>query len=820
MVKCFLSHSSSDKKSYVEIVAKKLGYHKCVYDEFTFEEGMKSLEEILKGLNKSDLFVIFISEFSLTSDWVKEEIIEAKNSLEKGEIKKIFPIIIDKNITYLDQRIPDWMRQEYNIKFISRPTVAARRIEQRLKEISWENHPRLKNRKKIFVGRNNLISFFEERIDNFDKPTPTCIIASGIQEIGRRTLLRNCCVKSNLIDESYEFPVINLNSQESLEDFIYKIYDLGLSEEYDLTDFMKKSRTEKISIAINIINDVQKAREIISIVDDGCIVTFERDIAQWFLSLLNNVKSKEKLTFSIASSYRLLKRNLIGVDSIYSIDVPELDRTERDGLLKRYSKFEDLDLRLEDLSFFSNLLSGYPGQIFYAVDLIKDEGVEKARKNADLIREFNSTKAQRLLQKYESNQEKIDFLYFLSEFDFISYEFIFKIVDEERFHKIIDELIASAVCELLGANGEYVRVNNTVRDYVRRNRFSLPEHYQSKLKEHLEDFLKTYQEEEKDVSDYFYSLKQALIQGKQVQDKYLIPSHFLKTIKELYDRYHKYDDVINLADRVLVNEESLDSILRGEIRYFLCLSLARKRNKERFLNEVQKIQGSEHNFLMGFYYRLQSRPQDAIPRLQKALEEPRTSSRARRELVQIYIDIEDYQEAVTLAKENYENNTTNPFHVQAYFNCLINSPKINSNEKILEQLLTDLEKVSSEKAKEMFMNAKAQFLAFCKFEQQNALNLINDTIALFPDVIYPKLTKFDICSKFKDIDGMKESISMLKQEIDSKSYFYKSLIRSECIFMAQDGKLPEALRLVDTKLKNYSDQYRKKLKQKLEQLAS
>jgi hypothetical protein len=603
MVKCFLSHSSKDKKSYVEIVARQLGYHNCVYDQFTFEEGMKSLDEILKGLELSALFVIFISESSLISDWVKREITEAQRSFEEGDIKRIFPILIDPNITYQDERIPEWMRKEYNLKYISRPTVASRRIKQRLKEISWEYHPRIKALKKIFVGRNELINSFEERVDNFDKPKPTCIIASGIKEIGRRTLLRRCFIKSNLIDESYELPVINLSSQESLEDFIYKIYDLGLSEEYDLTNFMKKSVADKISIAIKIVQDVQKAREIISIVDDGCIITFERKIARWFMHLLEGVKSEEKVTFSIAASYRLLKYHVRNEDSIYSIDVPELDRKERNGLLKRYSEFEKLDLNRDDFNFFSNLLSGYPGQIFYAVDLIKDLGIKIATKSPHLISEFNSTKAQRLLEKYEKDPNKIDFLYFLSEFDFISYEFIFEIVEEDKYYRIIDELIASAVCEILGANGEYIRVNDTVRDYVRRNRLSLPEQYKSKLKVHLENFLKSYKEEEKDVSDYFYSLKQALLQGQDVDDKYLIPSHFLKTIKELYDQYNKYDEVVKLADKVLANEDFLDFNIRQEIRHFLCLSLARQRKKERFLEEVHKIQGSEHNFLMGFYYR-------------------------------------------------------------------------------------------------------------------------------------------------------------------------------------------------------------------------
>jgi hypothetical protein len=508
MVRCFLSHSSKDKKSYVEIVAKRLGFHNCVYDDFTFEEGMQPLEEILKWLDKSDIFVIFLSESSLKSDWVKLEITEAHKALKAGDIRRIFPIIIDSNITYQDERIPQWMRDEYNLKYVSRPTVASRRIGQRLREIGWELHPRIRDKNKIFVGRNQLISSFEERVDNFDKPKPLCVIASGIKEIGRKTLLRSCYIKSNLIDESYELPLISLNSQDSLEDFIYQLNDFGLSAKYDLTNFLHKSIEEKIQIAIKIVTDIQNVKEIISIEDNGCIVTVERKIADWFLRLLEGVKRAGKLTFSIASSYRLLKHTVLHEDSIYSIDVPELERAERNGLLKRYSEFEGLNLSRDDFAFFSGLLSGYPGQIFYAVDLIKNDGVNQTKRNSTLIGEFSSTKAQRLLERYENDLKKMDFLYLLSEFNFISYDFLFEIVEEnEGYYRIIDDLLASAVCELLGANGEYIRLNDTVRDYVRRNRFVLPEDYKIKLQEHLDGFLRTYTGEEKDASDFFYSLK-------------------------------------------------------------------------------------------------------------------------------------------------------------------------------------------------------------------------------------------------------------------------------------------------------------------------
>lgn len=36
-------------------------------------------------------------------------------------------------------------------------------------ELSFEKHPRLKERNEIFVGRNDLIGLFEERMDDFEK---------------------------------------------------------------------------------------------------------------------------------------------------------------------------------------------------------------------------------------------------------------------------------------------------------------------------------------------------------------------------------------------------------------------------------------------------------------------------------------------------------------------------------------------------------------------------------------------------------------------------------------------------------------------------
>lgn len=79
MPNIFLSHSSADKEGYVRIVAnqlqKHLDEHTVYYDEYTFESGMKSIEEIGKSLNNTDLFVVFLSRKALESEWVKKELL-------------------------------------------------------------------------------------------------------------------------------------------------------------------------------------------------------------------------------------------------------------------------------------------------------------------------------------------------------------------------------------------------------------------------------------------------------------------------------------------------------------------------------------------------------------------------------------------------------------------------------------------------------------------------------------------------------------------------------------------------------------------------
>ncbi|MBC6004138.1 MAG: TIR domain-containing protein [Paeniclostridium sordellii] len=817
MPKVFLSHSSRDKESYVRIVADKLtkemGFHNVVYDEYTFEEGMKSIEEIDRGLEKSDLFVIFISNSSLESDWVKYELDKSEKLLTREKLDRIYPIIIDKNITFDDERIPKWLR-EYNLKYISRPSKSVNMIIQRMREISWTIHPRIKDRENIFVGRNEYIRNFEERIDSFEKEVPSCFIFSGFKSIGRSALIRHCFKKTNIIKESYQMPIIYLNFDESLEDFIMKLYDLGFSEEIDLKYLICKTVEDKVNIAIRIIEDIQKLNEKILIRDNGCIINHKGELSKWFFDILENIKKTPKITFCIASKFKLFIEDLWKKEHIYSVHISELDKKERNGLLKRYSQFENIELEIEDIKFIGDLLYGYPEQIFFAVDIIKSKGIKYLKQNTHLLVDYNSQKVSTILINFENDKESMEFLYLLAEFDYIGYDFVFDIVgDEEKYSDKLNEFINFGICENIGATNEYIRVNDAVRNYLQRNGIKMSPIHEKAMKEKLSSFLKNTDIEEYNMPEFLFSLKKALLDGEKIDDDLIIPSLYLKTMTELYEKKRNYKEVIRFADKALENINFMDAKIIFEIRYLLCLSLA-KIQSARLLEEVQYINGEDHNFLKAFYFRQIGKNDRALEELNKSLAIRSSFNKAKRELVQVFMNLQEYSKAMEYAKEHYENDKTNPYHIQAYFSCLIKSDmNIDDKRAILTELISNLDRIKSEKANEMLLRCKAQFEAFCNNNEEDALILVNKSIQDYPRLNYARIVKFDICEKFKRIDDMKDIINYLEENGSGSSS--NTIVIFKSILMSIEGRSEEASRYFNTRIKNYTEQAKDRFTQRL-----
>jgi len=818
MITAFLSHSSVDKKRYVEFVAQKLGGAYCVYDAYTFEEGMQPIEEILKGLDTSQIFVVFLSEAALDSEWVRFELLQAHTRLQEGLLERIFPIIIDRTILHSDPRIPQWMKDQYNLKYVSRPVVAARRIRQRQKEISWRRHPKLAARDGLFVGRNELIKVLEERFDDFGRSLPNCIIASGLPRVGRSKLLRNTLVKGNIVSPSYEYPTIVMHREDSIEDLLLKLYDLGFSDRQYPSGLMELSVEERVEIAIAIVRDIQDVKETVLIHDEGCLVRYDRTIQPWFDRICRET-SGSKITFLLASRYRPSPENIRNADYVYAIEVPELSFPERSGMLKRLLELEGVALSLEEFSHFANLQFGLPDQVTFTCDLIKDKGPQEARRFSNQITEYNSDKASVILAKYSGQQEKLDFLFMLSEFEFISFSFLYSLVEEDVYQPLVDELIASAVCDYVGVEKEFIRLNDVIRDYVRRGRIEIPPSLKEKLKLHLESFLAEPATEDRDISDVTYSIRQAIKLGKTAPEQYLIPSHFLNSMKELYQERGHLDRVIELADKLLEKPHLLEVTVAADIRYYLCLSLARKRNR-RLLTEVQAINGPEHDFLLGFYYRLMGRAEEAIDRLSRCLRDRVVSARAKRELVQVYLSIEDFDSAASLARANYEEYRNNAFHVQAYFESLVNARKPGEHRELLLRLISELEGIGSEMADQMALIARAEFAAKCDCDYQEALRYLFSATSRFPNSHYPLLAKAYLAARQGDLGTLMIAYDALERMSIDRTFSENSLVRLKAYLLCLSDDLSSAISYAESNLRGCPAKSKDAFVQKLRETAT
>jgi hypothetical protein len=93
-LKIFFSHSSRDKAAIREIKSQMYDFLDIWLDEGELLPGENLEEEIVKSIQESDLFVLFISEFSINSEWVKKEILEAEIKEKSLRRPYLLPVLL------------------------------------------------------------------------------------------------------------------------------------------------------------------------------------------------------------------------------------------------------------------------------------------------------------------------------------------------------------------------------------------------------------------------------------------------------------------------------------------------------------------------------------------------------------------------------------------------------------------------------------------------------------------------------------------------------------------------------------------------------
>lgn len=803
--KVFLSHKSEDK-NFVRYVAEKIGIDRCHYDEYTFEDGMQTLDEIMSALDNTDLFVLFISDKALDSEWVTRERLQAKKLLDQGKIRQIYPIIIDPNpkITHADERIPIWMRNEYVIRRITSPKIAAQKIKARLRELTWETSPELKGRQTYFFGRNQEIEEFEQRRSNLDKAEMVCCVASGFEGIGRKRFMDHCLKKSHILREASSYNLIQIEMHESIEDFILKLSDLSSGLDTPDTVMALKTMEEKVERVTALLKSFQDSREVVFVEDVGTLITPTQEMVPWLKSALEHVRPR--FVLGISSKYPLKRTKC--APNVFSIRLNELNKGDRINMFREYSEQCGLDLERETLQTVSDLLTGYPTQIFWAVTVLKEYSDTEISSHLHEIVDYANDKAATVLNHFDGNEKAINFLAYLSRFEILSAEMISKAFQiDPDLQKIYEEFRALSICNLYGSNGEIIRVSDVIRDYVNRMKHELAEPYQKIIDEMVSTSLDQKFYEDSDLASYYGIIKEKIINGASTSSAAILPSLYIKSIVEFYNN-RSYKKCCALCKQIINDKADQDfepSLCRVLYTYF-CQSLARQ-HKDEFFEFVNApvLSPVDRLYLLGFFYRINGNPQKSIENLTEALRRDGSRAQIKRELVNAYILSEDYDSALQYSCTNYENDPLNPYHAQSYFRCLINQQNASDYRDKLKSILSVMENLPSKKAHDMYVQMKALYTAEFDGELGLAYGMLDQAIHdATSSVVYLLMTKFDIAFKAKDLTMAEDVYVRLEREVQTYDYFKNALTIRHARLLKLQNKPDKEISLELTKLKYFS----------------
>lgn len=210
-MKAFLSHSSKNK-DFVEIVAKELGRQFCVFDKFSFQSGIEFKQSIEKGLDETNIFVLFASPDSMSSIWVQFEITEAFYLLLQKRITRVLILLMDDSLSL--SALPEWARRAKAVP-VKSPKQAAREIRSHLHEmLRLHSQP-------LFIGRTSEIAEAEAALLSTasDNP-PRYLLFVGLPQIGRKSLARR--VAQNVLG-THSTTELLIENGDDLHDLVFKL---------------------------------------------------------------------------------------------------------------------------------------------------------------------------------------------------------------------------------------------------------------------------------------------------------------------------------------------------------------------------------------------------------------------------------------------------------------------------------------------------------------------------------------------------------------------------------------------------------------------
>lgn len=779
MIKVFLSHSSL-QKNLVEKVASEIGWDFAILDKFDFESGRKIIDEINNALGVTSVFVLFASKESLSSSWCKSELANIRDLVD--EEKCYFcAFSVDEGIDVTKDAKP-WVRQ-YLTNYYDNPKTLARVIQRRIVEILWEKHPEIKIKEHFYVGREKESSQMMSMLYENRNQKSKCVIASGLRHIGRKRFLLQFMVHklNNGLHPSYYPLEISLKDTDSLDSLIKQMNDYICTYSKTELDEALKDVTKHKEIAVTLVNNIVEAHELIRIDDDSCIVNKNGYIEDWFLDVIHQTDLNPKVSLFVASTCSVNAKTAREEKQISHLQLQPMKRTDMKILFNVYAEAKGVKCDDGKVDELLTNMTGYPDQVFEIVDLLERSGMPAVMREISGINKMYDSDMAMLLDEFRKDTKAYQLLILMSKFEYIGYHQLYSIFQEPELNAILERFEHHAIYECFGATRNYLRLNRALADYIDRNRLALDKVYQQRLDIYSKELLEQTDEETLNLAEDLYRSKKMLSDPRfKVSTETILPSVALKVIVDQY-RKEDYEGVIDLARRILYdnNRHDYDSVKRS-IRYWMCLSYCKLGSEYQLEieKEVKNFTGYTKFFILGYYERIQGHYPKAQSYYEKALEASKSymhkhTSKAAHELVITKMKQNDYEGALELAKQNYESEKSNVYHIEAYFRCYVQS---NHPDKNLLQLLIKNMRSSYDANKDVIADTfEAEYYFYIDKEPLKAINQLKDILHTKkgPCLNYTAEALKRFCKLQKMQPIYRDAIKNSKDFVEDKNYVFE-----------------------------------------------
>lgn len=339
-----------------------------------------------------------------------------------------------------------------------------------------------------------------------------------------------------------------------------------------------------------------------------------------------------------------------------------------------------------------------------------------------------------MISWFKGNDTALTLAKVLAEVDMISFDLLEQLYEEDypEIEQLINCFESLSILNFYGPGGNNISLDGGVADYIRRSKLDLDPIMKSRIEEIIYNKIDAVEDDLGELSIFLCGLRKQLLSGKGFA--YVMPSIVISTVIDLYNQ-GCYESVKKICLHALEHSSSYTEEPLQELYYRLCQVLARMKDRD-FFTYIDKIQdrGSK-DFLLGFYYRYKEDYFRAEDYLLKALNFNPNMQVARRELVNVYLNQNEYRKALPLARENYTRKSTNSYHIEAFFRCLLNQyPWDDETKDTLNRLLKEMSENFSRRKDELLASMRLEFFIKSRSHTKDEIkDKIQETLSVYPD---------------------------------------------------------------------------------------